>query len=296
MSESQLQDIVDRGDTDTAYQAFVAVKASKELQEKNPGLTFGDPRLRATSTKRKRKEEGHETPSRRESIDRPPVLEKQETAEMDVPVPMSIPTEELNSATNSLWNDMFGGMNSFNNGLSSTTIADPVPRVPTPPFLWGGYPAYPADPAFSLSQFDTKTPSAVTVPTPYPSLSMQNNSYALNSQQGGFGLTLPGQIPLFSTTRNTEVSPAEASPANESSPGAILASRQKHLRSAIAKATKYEGQGSLPGVMTPEQIEARRLVQEELHESIKDDQVPDSDRKVEAAQLISYHLNKWVSL
>ncbi|WWC68743.1 uncharacterized protein I206_102677 [Kwoniella pini CBS 10737] len=54
LSADGLDAILNRSDTDTAYEAFVNLKASKEQLEANPGMKFGESRRRASTMKRKR--------------------------------------------------------------------------------------------------------------------------------------------------------------------------------------------------------------------------------------------------
>ena len=67
LSAPQLDAILNRSDTDTAYEAFVNLKASKEMEEKNPGVTLGEIK-RKQPNKRKRDDEsvGPGGPSRKE--------------------------------------------------------------------------------------------------------------------------------------------------------------------------------------------------------------------------------------
>jgi hypothetical protein len=53
LSAPQLDAILNRADTDTAYEAFVKLRASRELEEANPGIPFGEIRRKSMS-KRKR--------------------------------------------------------------------------------------------------------------------------------------------------------------------------------------------------------------------------------------------------
>ena len=57
LSATQLEAILHRADTDTAHEAFLALKMSKatrEMAEANPGLPLGEVKRRASSGKRKR--------------------------------------------------------------------------------------------------------------------------------------------------------------------------------------------------------------------------------------------------
>nr|XP_018264594.1 uncharacterized protein I303_02766 [Kwoniella dejecticola CBS 10117]OBR86752.1 hypothetical protein I303_02766 [Kwoniella dejecticola CBS 10117] len=54
LSADGLDAILNRSDTDTAYEAFVNLKASKEQLSNNPGMKFGETRRRASTMKRKR--------------------------------------------------------------------------------------------------------------------------------------------------------------------------------------------------------------------------------------------------
>ncbi|WWC87758.1 uncharacterized protein L201_002650 [Kwoniella dendrophila CBS 6074] len=60
LSADGLDAILNRSDTDTAYEAFVNLKASKGQTLANPGIKVGDVRRRASSMKRKRDATGDE--------------------------------------------------------------------------------------------------------------------------------------------------------------------------------------------------------------------------------------------
>ncbi|WVW80021.1 hypothetical protein I302_101994 [Kwoniella bestiolae CBS 10118] len=61
LSADGLDAILNRSDTDTAYEAFVNLKASKEQLAAHPGLKYGETRRRASTMKRKRDEENPTT-------------------------------------------------------------------------------------------------------------------------------------------------------------------------------------------------------------------------------------------
>ncbi|WVR03908.1 hypothetical protein IAU60_000907 [Kwoniella sp. DSM 27419] len=62
LSANQLDAILNRADTDTAYEAFVNLKASREMEASNPGIIIGEPRRRPSespaNSKRKRDTQG----------------------------------------------------------------------------------------------------------------------------------------------------------------------------------------------------------------------------------------------
>nr|XP_019004725.1 uncharacterized protein I203_02849 [Kwoniella mangroviensis CBS 8507]OCF68186.1 hypothetical protein I203_02849 [Kwoniella mangroviensis CBS 8507] len=61
LSADGLDAILTRSDTDTAYEAFVNLKASKEQLAAHPGMKYGATRRRASATKRKRDDESSPT-------------------------------------------------------------------------------------------------------------------------------------------------------------------------------------------------------------------------------------------
>lgn len=248
LSNEQLESILNRADSDTAYEAFVSFKASKELGEANPGIPLGQVRKRGDSTaepgssagagsligtplsaaaqaKRKRESEGGDSDKRVRGA-----------------TPASTPGSSGAGASNpvnhgEMWNFLFT--------TEATAVGGPGPSAF--PGLYTGPPG--------------ATAQQATMPAPPPQA--------------------PGQM--------TGV--AGLSPESE----------RNNLRSAVAQLTSsdkapLDRQGSVivtePNNMTRGQVEERRRMQEELRQSMEGEEA--AERKTEALQLITYHLNKYV--
>ncbi|WWD05851.1 hypothetical protein V865_003934 [Kwoniella europaea PYCC6329] len=70
LSADGLDAILTRSDTDTAYEAFVNLKASKEQLAAHPGMKYGATRRRASTTKRKRDDESSPTVEKEKEKDK----------------------------------------------------------------------------------------------------------------------------------------------------------------------------------------------------------------------------------
>lgn len=216
LSSAQLDAILNRADTDTAYEAFVALKASKELEKANPGMPLGTVRKRGESTGTNTGAFGapSNAPKRKRSSEEP-------GSDYSSPKPMS------------------------QNGNA-------VPSLQQWDFLF-------PDPELS------------SVAGPGPSVGW-----------GQSGMNAGGSV-----MRPYADVDAEGSPDQE---------RQRSLRNAVAHMTS----GAMPNSpsmiltasnnMTPAQLEERKRLQEELRQSMQGEDA--TERKTEALQLITYHLNK----
>ncbi len=120
-------------------------------------------------------------------------------------------------------------------------------------------------------------------------MSLQSNGFA-TYQQPGFGLTVPGT----STNAPQVIAHFPLPDINGASRGLATreVERQKRLRNTISRFIAQEIRKSVPGSMTPEEIAQTSKLSEELTENFVEGRLPDSDRKIQAAQLITYHLTK----
>jgi len=303
LSAPQLDAILTRADTDTAYEAFLALKASTQMKKDNPGLPLGSPRRRASSGKRKRTSVSEETP-RAEGT----VLQNTSTLAASPESFKRSQPERQESEPYGSYAYLFPDLDAFANtpvNPNPPLAAVPPPAPPQPQHQpqpqsqpqapsstpWGN--TYPPQGNAGYSQ-----PPAMSHQQQYPqNMSMsQPTMYAQPFQQSGFGLTLPPSAPPqpMQFPPDYPAMPQMSGPG----PGAEVddAERQRHLRAAVANLTAQEGPGATGGNMTPDQVEERRRAQEELSKSMKADGVFDWDQKTEAVQLITYHLNKWVEI
>jgi hypothetical protein len=299
LSAPQLDAILNRADTDTAYEAFINLKATREMQEANPGIPLGEIRRRASTTKRKRNsadkaQEGSEqtantsqTPDAPTSA--PPSSEPLNSAKRSRPEPAGSPPAPVDNYaylfpdldtyanpprtdTNAGWNFMFPQSTLFDPS-SRNLVSDPHGRG-----YWPGL-MYQSSLAGAAGHHPNFTGFGVTVPAP--------QSQPLSSLAGGAALP-PGPPVNYAATH------PPAAPTSLSTPeraGMTEEERQRHLREAVAKMT-YSGsqkQTSVGLAMTAEEIEQRRMVQRELIQSMEE---AGGGVMAESMQLIAYHLNK----
>lgn len=254
LNNDQLESILNRADSDTAYEAFVSFKASKELGEQNPGIPLGQVRKRgdsvaepgssagagsligtplsaAAQAKRKRDSEGGDGDKRPRGATPASTPGSSGAGAGAGAVPNPVNHGEM-------WNFLFT--------TEATAVGGPGPSAF--PGLYTGPPG--------------ATAQQATMPAP-------------PAQQG------QGHI-----TGVTGLSPE---------------SERNNLRSAVAQLTSsdkapIDRQGSVivtePNNMTRGQVEERRRMQEELRQSMEGEEA--AERKTEALQLITYHLNKYV--
>jgi hypothetical protein len=309
LSAPQLDAILNRADTDTAHEAFLALKASREMQKDHPGLPLGSPRRRASAIKRKRSTAPDAGPDSAPSANFQPSTS--ETPDDNNPPRI----KRQGSSGFTSYDYLFPDLNSF--ARHPPPVPDPVtgssdgsnpqnvsnaqqPQQSQQPTSWGTQYAPQQSGGQSNIAYSPHPVQQQLYQSPQPVL--QTNLYSQPFHQSGFGLTIPGSMPHPQTPypphpqsyMHQSMHPTHVPSGSPSAPS-DEAGRKRQLKRAVAIVTSHENQGTLPGTMTPEQVEERRRMQEDLKSTMEKADLPDADRKAEAVQLITYHLNKWVA-
>ncbi|WVF67121.1 hypothetical protein IAT40_001866 [Kwoniella sp. CBS 6097] len=363
LSSNQLDAILNRADTDTAYEAFVNLKASKELQETNPGIRLGEPRRRPSESipsKRKRDpaeesnpvqpQAGSSSSSSRGTLRNlsagvtsgPSRSVKGKEKESDTfgggvsgsnphegmwrprPSRSGSPQESydfLFPNLDTLWSNEISSGDVGNSSTPSTTSGHLPPQAMGQNYRHGY--------AQHLLGDDDKIPLPMTTGVPPPTMDQAQGQgqpdlldrvhlYPGTSDVVmGFGPMIPGA---------SGVNPAQAHPQaheNERSISALAGPRPplygystttnyarnhaslmssdanasdvhnlEQLRQAIGSTTNKDNTGTSPGAgMTAAEVAERRRQQDQLMKMIEEGDP--SDRKMEAMQLITYHLNNF---
>jgi len=258
LSSAQLDAILNRADTDTAYEAFVALKASKELEKANPGIPLPGLKKRE-STNTAAFGAPSNAPKRKRSTETPPYggMSDGEFEKRFRASPQSM-NASLPSASG-----------------SGSKLSDPPSTTGA-----GANAASTMMPALGQWDFLFPDPELASVAGPGPSTVW--NANAQNRLMGQYTGQQTVATPL-SSGQDGEAHTPEAD-------------RQRNLRNAVAHMTA----GAMPNSpsmiltasnnMTTAQVEERKRLQEELRQSMEGDEA--ADRKTEALQLITYHLNK----
>ncbi|ORY29518.1 hypothetical protein BCR39DRAFT_531931 [Naematelia encephala] len=289
LSANQLDAILNRADTDTAYEAFLTLKASHEMKEANPGIALGEPRRRANSSVKRKHENVDATPR-----DGPGGVERMQSATPDLvdaggfKRPKAAGVEDPSSSSMDAFAYLFPDLDAFASGSTGFT--------PDNDGSSSQYPLFKPQTSFPMSNF----------PQQY-----QNNmaSSANQFDFSGFGLTGPPTQALDSNMNGTTFPPPASATGtsqsnlaqlvgvtNHGAPTAIRSTspteleRQQQLRTAVANLTNFS-KGTMDTPMTPSAIEARRKAQDELR--LRMDESDVTERKTEALQLITYHLNNF---
>ncbi|BEI83450.1 hypothetical protein CcaverHIS002_0400540 [Cutaneotrichosporon cavernicola] len=305
LTPQMLDAILNRADTDTAYEAFVQLKASKEQGGKNDPTPFLSKKAARgpmphfppdPSTAPKRKRRGRKDDDDDDDDDDYPVFDFTGAAEAKK-------ARGESSATGASWSG--GAAMSPLNGLSEF-------------FSKGGE-----------WDFLFPDPTNMGVATPGPGPSTMAGHDVVDT--GGFPVRMGGGGPPLGAgltqrsatsgirTVSTGTSPAlagEQPPLPSASgtgrgPGSTPSSgihdvhspntdveHQRSLRAAVAHLTNSVPETASsprivtnPNNMTQAQVEERRRLQEQLRKSLEGDE--ETERKTEALQLITYHLNNF---
>lgn len=238
LNNDQLEAILNRADSDTAYEAFVSFKANKELMESNPGYPLGVVRKRAESNAEPGSSAG---------------------AGSLIGTPLSAAAHAKRKRDNEV------------------DDGDKRPRGNTPG----------STPGSSGAQSHAQLPN--------PSNHGDMWSFLFTSEATAVGGPGPSAFPgVYSGPPGSSDRPATmpAPPAAALSPE----TERNNLRSAVAQLTSSDKPPlervivTEPNNMTRGQVEERRRFQEELRQSMEGEEA--AERKTEALQLITYHLNK----
>ncbi|KAK4687397.1 hypothetical protein P7C73_g2728, partial [Tremellales sp. Uapishka_1] len=270
LSAPQLEAILSKADTDTAYEAFINLKASREMEAANPGIKVGELKRRTTLDKDKagKRKRGSF------SVDR----------SSDAATPEDVLSASLPGSS------------------TSATNGPKRPRAPTQLPSFSDY-AY-LFPDMDLQGYSYPPAPLPPLQPPQPTLAEFNSMFNFQSPQSsvfpGFGLSVPaypqsqpisslaGQRPI--SYPSTDYAATHAPPPTPQVQAEV--ERQKTLRAAVANLTRSD-QGTLDGpVMTRDEVEKRIKLQQEFQTTLVDNGMQD-DRKMEALQMIAYHLNNF---
>ena len=202
LSAPQLDAILNRADTDTAHEAFLALKASREMQKDHPGLPLGSPRRRASAIKRKRSTAPDAGPDSAPSANFQPSTS--ETPDDNNPPRI----KRQGSSGFTSYDYLFPDLNSF--ASHPPPVPDPVtgssdgsnpqnvsnaqqPQQSQQPTSWGTQYAPQQSGGQSNIAYSPHPVQQQLYQSPQPVL--QTNLYSQPFHQSGFGLTIPGSMP-----------------------------------------------------------------------------------------------------
>ncbi|KAL7419685.1 hypothetical protein Q5752_005601 [Cryptotrichosporon argae] len=164
-------------------------------------------------------------------------------------------------------------------GAESATAAGATGLTGTPATAIVG--ATPDEPRDAFDNYDLFFSQAAGSPS-YPS----PNAAALS----GFGLTVPAATPRPpSPLAGTPLSPLAHAHAYDPQQ---TEQQRSSLRAAVAQLTALHAPAAVDEPMSPAQLAERQDVQDQLLRNLQG--AGATERKTEAMQLVSYHLNKWV--
>lgn len=303
LSAPGLDAILNRADTDTAYEAFINLKATREMQEANPGIPLGEIRRRTSTSTSKRKRASMDVSQRDEYEPTPrdtetteassagPSRSKENTAapsaskrakeeEERAPAPSSSQQVTDNYAY------LFPDLESYANPPRTETGAgwnfptpqphnyfDPSARnLMTDPYERGYWPGLMSQGTFG----GAPTPQAnmtgfgVTVPASDFHQPQTMSSLAGGASQppnpasiASYAASYPAQPPTAGTALSTP--PALSTPDKSDLSDS---DRQRHLRQAVAKMTRSQKTTTEGPTFTPAEVEERIQLQREVMQNL----------------------------
>ncbi|EIW66639.1 hypothetical protein TREMEDRAFT_34871, partial [Tremella mesenterica DSM 1558] len=323
LTHPQLDAILNRADTDTAYEAFLALKASREVSEANPGIELGGIRRRAPSAGSKRKRYPSDHPQT-DSADR------SHTPEDTIPPE---PTTGPIASSSTSGHNAPPLNNEFINGLTRSAKTQRTEEVSSEPYAY----LFPDLDAFASLDSSNRTPRTGPESTwsDIPNQNSQNawnlmgypNRGQLNMLGNWYDGLRPGLFPPtiagsgigmgtigapagdfetfgisssnyeqngdFSSTQTPQASAGPSVIAGNTSmrkgTTGIPDSNEVTLREAVRKLASDFGTGTADGpVLSHEEMLRRRKAVDEVLTSLQKGN--SSNRMVEAMLLISYHI------
>nr|XP_031863033.1 uncharacterized protein CI109_001509 [Kwoniella shandongensis]KAA5530105.1 hypothetical protein CI109_001509 [Kwoniella shandongensis] len=312
LSAVQLDAILNRADTDTAYEAFVNLKASREMETANPGLKMGEPRRRSSSTFKRKRGNSPDDNGRQEG---PSSSGPSAGGSSSTQGAGAIGQKSNNERTpiseefTYLFPDLDGMMIvSDAYGAHNAPRSGPVAQQGESSSASGGPPPLP--PPRMESQEGHRHGYAQQLmhdtakgPQPYPNqqYNAQPATYP-NSDLSGFGITIPASSAV-EDPMSSLAGPSSASSQTQAGyaqkhahilttdVGLADDERQKQLTAAVHSITHNDNTSFDGPGMTAAELAERRRQQDQLMKTIE--QGDRSDRKMEAMQLITYHLNNF---
>ena len=270
LSAPQLEAILSRADTDTAHEAFLALKASTQMQKDNPGIPLGEPRRGSVKRKRGTQDDLAAEGNKGSAAG---------SATPDGPAQTQPLRQETENYGN--YSYLFPDLNAFANTPTRqplptsqvnghTQVQPPPPPIPPPPAQW--------TPTYATAQT-----SAYPSPMQFNQMTLPRDFYQQPFDQSGFGVSLPA------SNGGGYADP----PTNPPGPEDIdEVEHQRRLRAAVVKITAQKGHGPMGAELTADQVDTRRKAQEEIMDRMREEEDPEASARAEALQLISYHLNK----
>lgn len=319
LTAQQLDAILNRADTETAHEAFANFKATKEMQDKNPGVALGDVKRKTSTAKRKRSSlaenvsAGADGDSQAES--------SRVASDRQSVAPSVIPSEPFNTIDD--YSYLFGSYDGNNGaaqfgpnqstgltpwlgpqtasadgqtlGQSSGQAAGQAPGPGSGPGPGASHPDYGARALINPYTGDLLSYGQINANNIVPGFAPQSHLTGMQSlfNNSGFGTTgTAGSYP-FPTMASTLGDQKGSQPNSESSDQSpnTVEDKQRRLREAVANLATGKTQGLGTGVMSPEEMDQRQRAFEALKSSLDEDQ-DWNDRKTEIIQLFVYHLNK----
>ncbi|KAK8861477.1 hypothetical protein IAR55_002298 [Kwoniella newhampshirensis] len=309
LSAVQLDAILNRADTDTAYEAFVNLKASRELETANPGLKMGEPRRRSSSTTKRKRGMSTDDDVRQNAgssggpsaggaattmgssslVEEPSARTKSTNANTPASEEFTYLFPDLDSML--IVSDSFGDP-TFSRTANGPSSRQQMPRMSPMDGHRHGYAQH-------------LMPDAITEGDRQAQINYyggQSSAYP-NGDLSGFGLTIPPttviENPMSSLAGPSSSSQTQGGYAQKHAHILTTESsipevdRQEQMRKTVQSITAHESTRTSfdgPG-MTAAELAERRRQQAQLMKTIE--QGDRGDRKMEAMQLITYHLNNF---
>lgn len=299
--------ILNRADTDTAYDAFLTLKASKEMEKANPGIPIGAVRPKSTVKRKREAEDGSASKEpHSESVTSTPEAvnshsNSKQPLKAEQPVENPVPTA---------YDYLFPDLDAFANNR---------------------YPASQVNPYYLQPMQQSSSTAASYFNMPDPSQSINYLGFPPQQSFSGFGVTAPGPSQPMSSSfagmndlntatgtarygysgqLSSPADPRQNAPAPMSNsnmpppviPPAVAATststststahppmseeeqaRERTLKDAIANLTEGDRRVADGHPLTPEEMQERLKVQERLMHSLPDSH--ESNRLLEAMQV-----------
>ena len=295
LNADQLDAVLNRGDTDSAHDAFLALKASKEMEEANPGIALGHVK-RKTSTnisgsKRKLEgehdhhSEGTSTPGgdKRYKDTRTPgpdtTLNQQASTSQMPSQSMQPPLQpgQQNIPVNN-YDFFFPDLEA----MASGRYQPPPPTAPFNPYAYNNnsqpyQPPNPSGPSWAQGQ-DQQFPYGMGMGFGFGPNSQNQANFT------GFGLTVPA-APITPSAPASSTSASAKPPVATRSSGDVETEteKSKRLKEAVASLTVGDRRALEGTPMTPDEMAERFRVQEKLMSSLPEND--QNNRMLEAMQV-----------
>ncbi|WVQ74528.1 hypothetical protein IAR50_004129 [Cryptococcus sp. DSM 104548] len=320
LTADQLDAVVNRADTDTAYEAFLNLKATREMQDANPGIKLGELRRRTTAAGKRKRTTEAETPSAAgDDEQQMPDAGPSSASKGKGKTPQSEGVKRTKSVDGPFIADEYTYLFPDLDGMFMTSEFDLTSQ---PTVDRSG-----ANPPSGQSRPDQRYPGQVA---DRPQINGYSDPASYSGEiESGFGLTLPpstlgapdlgvvaGQSPsspyppappMHQTQTHPPLVPDFAStcvpppfhaasrpqsqpPSLNRTPPLQMPDRETPAQTVARLVPAGRNNFGVPG-MSQEELEGRKKAQDQLVKSIEESDA--SDRKLEAMQLITYHLNNF---